>query len=38
MGGTMRTAWAWDYQLDVRLKGAYIEEPAFWSLKENVSY
>lgn len=33
-----RTAWAYEYQLDVRLRGAYIEEPDFWHLKENVSY
>lgn len=38
-GGTLKTGWAKDLnQLDVRLKGAYIEEPDFWSLKENVSY
>jgi len=36
--GKLRTAWAYDYQLDVRLKGAYAEEPEFWSLKGNVSY
>jgi hypothetical protein len=30
-GGTLRTAWATDYQLDVRLRGAYTEEPDFWS-------
>ena len=34
----LRTAWAYDYQLDVRCLGAYIEEPDFWSLEENVSY
>ena len=33
-----RTAWAYEYQLDVRLRGAYIEEPDFWHLTENVSY
>ena len=38
MEGTLRTAWAYDYQLDVRLRGAYIQEPDFWSLDENVSY
>lgn len=38
MGGKLRTAWALPYQLDVRLQGAYIEEPEFWKLKENVSY
>lgn len=37
-GSTLRTAWAWGYQLDVREKGAYIEEPDFWSLTKNVSY
>lgn len=26
----IRTAWAYDYQLDVRLRGAYAEEPDFW--------
>ena len=36
--GTLRTAWASDYQLDVRLRGAYIEEPDFWSLEKDVSY
>ena len=36
--GMLRTAWAYGYQLDVRYRGAYIEEPDFWSLKENVSY
>ena len=29
-GGTLLTAWAYDYQLDVRLRGAYAEEPDFW--------
>lgn len=37
-GGKLNTAWARAYQLDVRLQGAYIEEPEFWKLKENVSY
>ena len=37
-GGKLRTAWAYEYQLDVRYKGAYLEEPDFWSLKENGSY
>jgi len=36
-GGKLRTAWAYDYQLDVRLWGAYAEEPEFWSLERNVS-
>jgi hypothetical protein len=31
-GGKLQTAWAYQYQLDVRYKGAYIEEPDFWSL------
>ena len=31
-GGVLQTAWAYQYQLDVRYKGAYIEEPDFWSL------
>ena len=34
--GKLRTAWAYKYQLDVRLRGAYIEEPDFWSLDEEV--
>jgi hypothetical protein len=37
-GGKLETAWAYEHQLDVRYKGAYIEEPDFWSLTENVSY
>ena len=37
-GEALHTAWAFAYQLDVRYKGAYIEEPEFWSLNENVSY
>ena len=37
-GGKLKTAWALDYQLDIRLRGAYIEEPDFWSLEGNVSY
>ena len=38
--GVLRTAWATIEQLDVRYKyrGAYVEEPDFWSLEENVSY
>ena len=36
--GKLRTAWATEIQLDVRYKSAYIEEPDFWSLTENVSY
>jgi hypothetical protein len=29
-GGDLKTAWALEEQLDVRFKGAYIEEPEFW--------
>ena len=36
--GMLHTAWAHDYQLDVRCIGASVEEPDFWSLEENVSY
>jgi len=36
--GSLQTAWAFEDQLDVRYKGAYIEEPDFWLLEENVSY
>ena len=38
MEGVLQTAWAYDYQLDVRLRGAYTEEPDFWSWTENVSF
>ena len=37
-GGPLNTAWATRYQLDVRQRGAYTEEPDFWSLDEDVSY
>ena len=37
-GGKLRTAWAYDYQLDVRLKGASDMEPDFWSMDDNISY
>ena len=37
-GGTLQTAWAYDYQLDVRLWGASAEEPDYWSLEDNFSY
>ena len=37
-GGPLNTAWATKYQLDVRERGAYTEEPDFWSLDEDVSY
>lgn len=30
VGGKLRTAWAYDFQLDVRTRGAYIEKPEFW--------
>ena len=33
--GTLKTAWATEYQLDVRYKGAYIERPDFWPEEEN---
>lgn len=38
MEGVLRTAWAHDFQLDVRLRGAYTEEPYYWSWTENVSF
>ena len=28
--GKLQTAWAYDYQLDVRLRGAYAEKPEYW--------
>ena len=28
--GLLHTAWAFDYQLDVRCQGAYVEQPDFW--------
>lgn len=37
-GGTLRTAWATQYQLDVRLRGASVEEPEYWHLNESISY
>ena len=37
-GGPLQTAWAFEFQLDVRKRGAYIEEPEFWSWTENVSF
>ena len=33
--GRLHTAWAFEYQLDVRCRGAYVEEPYFWSQDEN---
>ena len=33
--GTLKTAWATEYQLDVRYKGAYIERPDFWPQEED---
>ena len=40
MDGKLHAVWAFLHQLDVRYgyEGAYIEEPDFWSLNENVSY
>ena len=32
--GMLHTAWAYNYQLDVRLKGAYAEEPDFWNIED----
>lgn len=32
--GKLRTAWADKSQLDVRVRGAYAEEPDFWSMDE----
>jgi hypothetical protein len=37
-GGPLNTAWATKYQLDVRERGAYTEEPDYWSLNEDYSY
>lgn len=34
-GGRLRTAWASEFLLDVRYKGAYIIKPDFWSLEED---
>lgn len=34
----VQTAWAYNYQLDIRRRGAYTEEPDYWSLEENISY
>ena len=34
-GGPLNTAWATKLQLDVRERGAYTEEPDFWSLDDN---
>lgn len=31
----VKTAWAYDFQLDVRFKGAYIEKPDFWPQEED---
>ena len=38
LDGMLHTAWATLEQLDVRCQGAYVEEPDFWSLENNVSY
>ena len=35
--GSLQTAWAYEKQLDVRYKGAYIERPDFWQEKEENS-
>ena len=34
VSGTLTTAWATEKQLDVRYKGAYIEQPEFWTWRE----
>ena len=34
-GGKLKTAWATEYQLDVRYKGAYIQKPDFWPSEED---
>ena len=36
--GPLKSAWAMKYQLDVRLRGAYIEKPDYWDSTENISY
>jgi hypothetical protein len=36
-GGKLQTAWAYEYQLDVRLKGAYIERPDYWPQENDES-
>lgn len=38
--GKLHAVWAFLHQLDVRYgyEGAYVEEPDFWKLNENVSY
>ena len=33
--GTLKTAWAYERQLDVRYKGAYIERPDYWPVEED---
>lgn len=37
-GVVIRTAWARDFQVDVRLTGAYVQEPSYWNSKNNISY
>ena len=32
-GGVLQTVWAYDFQLDVRLRGAYAEKPDFWTIE-----
>ncbi|WP_033147357.1 DUF4249 domain-containing protein [Prevotella sp. P6B1] len=34
-GKDLQTAWAFQEQLDVRYKGAYTDEPSFWSFTED---
>ena len=34
----IKTAWAYDYQVDVRIRGAYTEKPDYWDSEENISY
>jgi hypothetical protein len=35
-GGMLSTSWAYEFQLNVRLKGAYTTEPLFWRQDEAV--
>ena len=36
--GKVSSVWALTYQVDIRLRGAYTEEPYYWSWTENVSF
>ena len=36
--GKVNSIWALMYQIDIRRRGAYVEEPYFWSWTENVSF